>query len=212
MIGRRRADLNFMPGVFAFPGGKLDREDHWVGCAPGVLPPLPQNIDKETARRHAAFLRTALRELHEETGLLLALDMDKGVVGPRTPEHGIWSHYAQARLVPAFMMMRLVARAITPTTSQRRFHNRFFSADGRYAMGTLKGSGELEEIAWVPIREALCLPMAEVGTLALKEALAHRRNPGRRPAALFQWHGPEMKPRIRRTAIFRRREPPRAAG
>ena len=212
LIGRRRADLSFMPGVFAFPGGKLDREDHWAGCASGVLPSLPQNLDKETAHRHAAFLRAALRELHEETGLFLALDMNKGVDGPPMPEHGIWSHYARARLVPAFSMMRLVARAITPTASRRRFHNRFFSADGRYASGTLKGSGELEEIAWVPIREALGLPMAEVGTLALREALAHRQEPGRRSAALFQWHGPGMKPRIRRMAISRRREASRAAG
>ena len=27
LVGRRRSDLRFLPGIYAFPGGRLDRDD-----------------------------------------------------------------------------------------------------------------------------------------------------------------------------------------
>jgi 8-oxo-dGTP pyrophosphatase MutT (NUDIX family) len=192
-----------MPGIFAFPGGKLDAEDRRTSGFPEAFPALPRHIDKETRRRQAALIRACLRELHEETGLLLG--------EPCRREHradpitGVWRRYETANLAPAFASLRLIARAITPAISHRRFHNRFFAANGHHAFGEISGSGELEEIAWVPVTEARALPMAEIGTLALEEALAHRLSAAGREAALFRWVGRDMVPR------FTRQDPPNAS-
>ena len=145
-----------------------------------------------TRRNILAFARAALRQTFEETGLLI------GTSGPTLPSKASsatpWVQYRAAGLIPAFETMKLVARAITPTRSNRRFHTRFFLADGDLAKGQIVGNGELEDLAWVPLAEALSLPMAKVGTLVLREALAHREQISARPAALFRWRGPGMRP------------------
>ena len=202
LVGRRRRDLRFMPGVFAFPGGKLDPQDRCRSPFPEQRSFLPRNTDRETERWHAAFLRAALRELHEETGLLLGdITASRDVTTQPKDRESVWARYAAAGLAPTFTAMYLVARAITPTASPLRFHNRFFMADGRHAKSETRGSGELEEISWVPVSEARALPMAEVGTLAMTEALAHWESPQREAAALLQWVGRDMTLRIRRRRL-----------
>lgn len=112
--------------------------------------------------------------------------------GIRSP----WDSFSEAGVVPAFEAARLIVRAITPPASPIRFHNRFFLADGRYAHGPIKGDGELEDIGWVPLAEALRLPMAGIGTHVLSEALAQWRDPKPGHSALFRWVGSEMRPRF----------------
>ncbi|MDX1401977.1 MAG: hypothetical protein R3245_08650, partial [Kiloniellales bacterium] len=102
---------------------------------------------------------------------------------------------------PAFGALRVVARAITPRRSPKRFHNRFFLADGNLARGSVTETGELQDLDWYPLREAIKLPMAEVGTCALREAVAHRLDPSNRSAARFLWIGRQMRPRHRQTAF-----------
>jgi 8-oxo-dGTP pyrophosphatase MutT (NUDIX family) len=193
LVGRRASTARFLPGIYAFPGGGLERGD-FGPCGFDELPPLAieAGLDQKTRRSILAFARAALRETFEETGLLI------GTSGPTLPSKASsatpWVQYRAAGLIPAFEAMKLVARAITPTRSHRRYHTRFFTADGSLAKGHIIGNGELEDLAWVPLSEALSLPMAQVGTLVLREALAHRASASERPAALFRWRGPEMRP------------------
>jgi 8-oxo-dGTP pyrophosphatase MutT (NUDIX family) len=192
LVGRRASTARFLPGIYAFPGGGLERSD-FGPCGFDKLPPLvAAGLDQRTRRNILAFARAALRETFEETGLLI------GTSGPDVPpmvsSEPPWAQYRAAGLIPAFEAMKLVCRAITPTRSHRRYHTRFFTADGSLAKGQIIGNGELEDLAWVPLSEALSLPMAQVGTLVLREALAHRASASERPAALFCWRGPEMRP------------------
>ncbi|HRK71679.1 MAG TPA: hypothetical protein PLA85_08830, partial [Micropepsaceae bacterium] len=50
----------------------------------------------------------------------------------------------------------------------KRFHARFFVADGACASGALAGSGELIELDWYPIEAALRLPIIDVTEFMLR--------------------------------------------
>jgi 8-oxo-dGTP pyrophosphatase MutT (NUDIX family) len=194
LLGRRHRDMQFMPGVFVFPGGRIDRSDRRPSGFAEELPAPPARLDRRTLRELIVFARAALRETFEETGLLI------GPAGSRAGAQGadgVWDAYRDAGLTPAFRHLRPVARAITPACSPRRYDTRFFLAEGDWRSEPDLGDGELEDLAWVPVTEVDRLPVAEVSALVLAEALAHRAKPGR-AAALFRWIGREMRPRFRR--------------
>jgi 8-oxo-dGTP pyrophosphatase MutT (NUDIX family) len=78
LMGQRGAGAAFMPAKFVFPGGAVDAR---ADCR-GRLAALP---DGESRRRLAAgcdpalpeaLLRAAIRELWEETGLILGIPAD----------------------------------------------------------------------------------------------------------------------------------------
>src|SRR2546425_3313694 len=65
LAGRRPGHVRFMPGVYVFPGGAIDREDRrpWrIEASAGQFAPRLQ---------HSA--RAALRETWEEVGVLVGL-------------------------------------------------------------------------------------------------------------------------------------------
>ena len=191
LLGRRHQKSHFMPSVYVFPGGRLAPGDRHPSGFPEPAPePAPQGADKQTATALIRYRRAALRETFEETGLLLA-DSDRGTAGPAQTDQVVWQAYRRAGVVPAFGALKLIARAITPGFSPTRFHNRFFLADGALASGTLGGDGELDDLAWVPVSQALTMKMARVGYRVLHEAMAHRQDPGQDTAALFRWIGPK---------------------
>lgn len=195
LLGRRRRDLRFMPGAYVFPGGCVDRADYYPSGFDEGLPAPPPALDRKTRRGLVIFARAALRETFEETGLLLGTARSEAAACSDGAD-GVWAAYRGAGLVPAFRHLRPVARAITPTCSARRYHTRFFLAEGDWRCQPHAGDGELENLGWVPIKEVGRLPIAEVPALVLAEALAHRKIPGR-ATALFRWVGRDMRPRFR---------------
>ena len=104
-----------------------------------------------------------------------------------------WRGFFEAGLAPTLEPLEYVARAVTPPYRPIRFNARFFMADARHAAGAIRGSGELENIHWVPLAEARGLPIPGI-TLLVLEIIEDRVNSGR-PAAdgsikLFQYrHG-----------------------
>ncbi len=193
LLGRRHPKSRFMPNIYAFPGGRLSPKDGRPSGFSERFSAQPDGLDAGTRRRLARFVRAALRETFEETGLLVASERTRGgaVVTPKSADGRVWAAFRRAGLQPAFAELRLVARAITPAASPLRFHTRFFLADGSLASGRIDGDGELVDIAWVPLEKAKTLPMAQVGGYVLRQALAARSRPG--PAVLFRWVGTEMR-------------------
>lgn len=184
LLGRRNRRSRFMPNVYVFPGGRVDANDDLPSGFAEDLPAAPGALEL-TGSEYVTCARTAVRETFEETGLLVGVP-DGPQAPPQGARDGIWSAFAEAGLAPAFMAMRLVARAVTPADCPIRFDTYFFAADGAAAQGDVAGDGELEDIGWVPAGSALSLPMAEVTQLILGEALALRGNThGARDLAIF---------------------------
>ena len=160
-----------MPGRYVFPGGALEPADRRPSGFPEALQPPPGGIDRDSHAGLAAFARAALRETFEETGLLLG----RPARYRPGPVADVWRLYAARGLAPAFADLRLFARAITPPHYPLRFHARYFLAEGRLAQGEIAGDGELEAVAWIPLREVGHLPLPSVTRLVLRQAVLRRR-------------------------------------
>lgn len=164
LMGKRHAKMSFIPDAFVFPGGKLDPHDHEALPASDLAEDPNLGHTGASKTKTLALAMAAVRETFEETGMLLA---DKGDIGPATGE--TWAQFRDMGLAPALRHVSFMARAITPTVSPIRFHARFFKADASNLTGTLKGSGELSEIDWYPLSEALKLPIIDVTEFVLTE-------------------------------------------
>lgn len=175
LMGQRGAQAAFMPNKFVFPGGAVDAGD---GAIP-VARPLPALCAARLAEDSApglapALAAAAIRELWEETGLLLGQPGDwPGSVPPD------WQGFAQTGHVPTAHALQFVFRAITPPGRPRRFDARFFLVDAREIASDLDDfSGACEELShlhWVPLSRArdIDLPFITEVVLAEVEARAH---------------------------------------
>jgi 8-oxo-dGTP pyrophosphatase MutT (NUDIX family) len=136
LMGMRGAKHRFMPNRLVFPGGAVDRADL---SAPAATPPPPHTLRRlrRTANEHLAhgLVIAAARELEEETGLSLG-----------TPPHLDGIEY--------------LCRAVTPPNSPIRFNARFLLVHEDRASGTLAGDGELENLRFYGMHEALALDLA----------------------------------------------------
>ena len=202
LLGRRHRRLAFLPNVFVFPGGRVDRRDSRPSGFPeAVSPRVADQVRRGGRRDPAAFLRAALRETFEESGLLLVQE----AVGAAPPpgERDVWRAYRRIGARPAFAAIGYICRAITPTSSSRRYNTRFFLADGAHAAGELGGCGELEDLAWLPVAEARRLPLVDVTEFVLNEALRRWRRPaggGAVPLLSYRHEVMRLRPAPRRPA------------
>lgn len=186
LLGRRQPRSRFMPSVFVFPGGQRDREDALAtGFPEPIAPPPAGRLDAATRKRLTVFARTALRETLEETGYLVASGEFAAKPRSSLPQslpQGAWRHYAERGLAPDFAGLRLIARAITPAESPIRFHTRFFLSLGSSLTRLETMDGELEEVGWYRVSEAVNeMPLAGISRQILIEAQLARRTPGYRP-------------------------------
>ncbi len=142
LMGRRHASHRFMPDVFVFPGGRVDRADHRATFTESFDERMRRLLIAASAktppRLPDALLACALREADEEAGLVFR----DGSTG-RYQAPGV----------------RFVARAVTPSGLPRRFDTRFFMIDRSAAITEVSGRAgpdkELTELSGFPMRR-LC--------------------------------------------------------
>ena len=178
LMGRRSSRARFVPGMYVFPGGVLDPRDRRVSMRLGehllsVSPGLGG-----TPSLALALAYTAVREVHEETGLSLRASVR-----------------AEVGALPDLSALRFLGRAITPTNSRMRFHARFFAASASSFLGDMAGDGELSDLQWVGVDNPARLPMIDVTELMLSE-LAQQLSGAPHQPALLSYSGD--KPRVRR--------------
>ena len=166
LMGRRPRRQVFMPGQYVFPGGGVEPCDRWVRPAtelrPGVAARLARSASLARARSLAA---AAVRETFEETGLALGLQAP-AANGRLRPE---WQAFHATGLAPALDRLDYIYRAVTPPGLPRRFNARFFLARADDASGTLDGNGELLDLRWVTVTEAMGLPIPYITAVVLEE-------------------------------------------
>jgi 8-oxo-dGTP pyrophosphatase MutT (NUDIX family) len=173
LLGQRRKDARFAPGVYVFPGGRVDRTDGAHAKRYPVRPDVVQKIGRHCSPRRAnALAWAAIRETWEEAGLLVGEpgDIEQN---NQSPIHGA---FAEAGLTPGAHKLDYIARAITPTRSPIRFNTRFFLTGGDATFGDLHVSSELEDIGWRSVSETLNeLKIMSVTAFALEEAVTFWR-------------------------------------
>jgi|TARA_Y100000310_G_scaffold139765_1_gene139113 8-oxo-dGTP pyrophosphatase MutT (NUDIX family) len=192
LMGQRRLNARFMPGMLVFPGGAVDASDRALrlACALGPASVEAMAAYGSVAQAQAqALALAAVREAWEETGLLL------GVPGQlHDASHPSWQAFAQAGKAPALGALRYVGRAITPVASRIRFHARFFMVDASHLTGNLSGDGELCDLEWWQVGELVDVPMLDVTRFMLERAVALLQGTAtEQPAPLFTWRsGPRI--------------------
>jgi 8-oxo-dGTP pyrophosphatase MutT (NUDIX family) len=148
LMGQRGAAAAFMPSKFVFPGGAVDAADAAVPLA-APLPDRCAALLDDTAPGARAIAATAIRELWEETGLVL------GRPGPWPDPPPDWAGFAATGHLPAAGALSFVFRAITPPGRPRRFDARFFAADAGALSGDpddfSRASDELSLLQWIPL-------------------------------------------------------------
>lgn len=183
LMGRRHERHAFMPGLFVFPGGRVDRADGDARTANELHPDVENCLlthmkGKPTKRRARAVALATIRETYEEAGLLLG----HSKICPQ--KHADWQAFSAHGVAPALENLRLIARAITPPGRNRRFDAWFFAAQISDIAHQLDAgpSGELEDLHWLTIPEALKLDLPVITVKILNE-LEHRltEDPDLRP-------------------------------
>ena len=176
LLGRRHAGHKFMPGKFVFPGGRIEPLDRIMTAAsephPHMQEKLLERVAEPSAELARAFPLAAVREMAEETGLLLGTKREHP---PEVPGD-LWADFAKAAVHPDLANVHFIARAITPPRRPKRFDARFFTADASSVAFKIEGvvgpESELIELTWVPIEEATKLDMPTITGIVLEELAA----------------------------------------
>ena len=168
LMGKRGAGAAFMASKFVFPGGALDADDLALADLDLALAPPPL-LAVETALRVARALPlAAVRELWEETGLMLGRP-DPAAAARDVPPG--WRGFFAAGLVPNPAALTLVFRAVTPPGRPRRFDARFFLAEASSLAveDTIPSGEELSDLAWLDLDAARALDLPFITELVLGE-------------------------------------------
>lgn len=173
LMGQRHANHKFMPNKFVFPGGRVDPADSRIKPLEDLSPNamrllLARMRGTPSERRARALALAAIRETFEETGLAVG----RLIPSPQTSKHRDWNAYFSVGVSPALGALDFVARAITPPYRTRRFDTRFFIADAAHIHGDpakVAGSGELQGLHWIGIKEAEDLDLPNITRVVLAE-------------------------------------------
>jgi len=183
LMGRRHGGHDFMPDKWVFPGGRIDRADFRAPYESDLRPEVAARLEKTGApHRVRALALTAIRETFEEAGLLLAKP------APPRPAAGPWREFLEIGAAADLGALDFIARAITPPYRPKRFDARFFMADAEALLSLERrpDCGELDEIAWVDMDEALALDLPNITRFVLQE-LALRLEDRARPAPFMRF-------------------------
>lgn len=176
LMGQRGAKAAFMPNKFVFPGGAVDLADAQVPLASPISPVCQERLaDKAPADAHHALSVAAVRELWEETGLILG---EPGSWSGEVPED--WQSFAATGHVPSARAMQFVFRALTPPGRPRRFDARFFLVDADQITGDLddfsRAADELSHLQWIPLSQVRSFDLPFITEVVLAEVTARVRD------------------------------------
>ena len=147
--------------TFAFPGGVLEDSDSRVhAICSGVSADVANRL-LQVERDALDYYSAAIRELFEESGVLLAdhnLSADELVVARAALNAGSldWERFAiDNALSLRCDRLQYFSYWITPVGSPKRYSTRFFLAEVPKEQAASHDGGELTESCWMPAAEIL---------------------------------------------------------
>lgn len=172
LMGKRSENHAFLPGVFVFPGGRVDMADSRVKPADALDPKVEVKLmarmrGNPSVGRARALAMAAIRETFEETGLIIGQRGDT----PATSKHTDWAEFLATGLRPTLAPMRYIARAITPPGRIRRFDTRFLVVDAEHVANMDAPAGstdELLDVHWLTIADTQDLKLPWITGQVLK--------------------------------------------
>ncbi|PRY24915.1 hypothetical protein CLV78_10288 [Aliiruegeria haliotis] len=168
LMGQRGAGAAFMPNKFVFPGGAIDDDDGEVPLADLPDPTCLRRLGQQaSAARVPALLSGAIREVWEETGLVLGRKQGWSAPGPD------WESFAATGHAPSAAHLSFVFRAITPPGRPRRFDARFFLVPASAVAGDpddfSEACDELRHLQWIPLSEVRGFDLPFITEVVLAE-------------------------------------------
>jgi 8-oxo-dGTP pyrophosphatase MutT (NUDIX family) len=174
LMGRRNPNQVFMPGLYVFPGGRVEPGDRRMNVAgalhEAVEMRLMSRVQRPSPARARALALAAIRETFEETGLVIG-SRDYGA--PDDPPEGAWSAYAAHGCYPELDRLHLIARAITPPRRARRYDTAFFAVGADAIADQVESATgpdrELVDLVWLPLSKSGALKMPSITRAVLTE-------------------------------------------
>jgi 8-oxo-dGTP pyrophosphatase MutT (NUDIX family) len=166
----RPVEAEFAPRAQVFPGGRIDEADADPGwrelceIGPDQAARLPQDGDSDSRPPPLAFRIGAIREVFEETTVLLGSDAaelphSSWAADVRARVHGGGESFPGAiraaglRLHP--MGLAYFARWVTPEDLPKRYDTRFYAAAMPVGQEAVAARGEVQSLEWITPAAAL---------------------------------------------------------
>lgn len=175
LMGKRRMEQVFMPGVYVFPGGRVDKTDRLVASADELTTTetgklLMQMKGSATASRARAIGLAAIRETFEEAGLVIGAPLT------RSPPASItvpgWADFFALGYMPSLSPLTFFARAITPPGKTRRYDTRFFYMYAEAIAHRIDSNdGELSGLHWLTVEDARDLDLPSITRVILEDLM-----------------------------------------
>lgn len=161
LLLKRHRSAGFVPGAWVFPGGRVDDED--------ADPALVELLGAEPRGPAPAYWMAVVREVFEETGVLLARTADGAVCRDSTASESLarW----RIELLEGSASLLDVLRAeglspditrtvycshwITPVAEPKRYDTRFFLAELPAGCAATIDEREMSGVVWATAAEAL---------------------------------------------------------
>jgi recombination protein RecT len=161
LLLRRHRQSGFVPGAWVFPGGRVDAADD--DAALGAFCASPPHAGL------APYVMAAIREVFEETGVLLAA-ADASAPPPDATADAALAHWREALLSDRATLLDVVratgrrldaaalvyfAHWITPAPEPRRYDTRFFLAPLPHGCTSCADAREMTDERWLRPDDAL---------------------------------------------------------
>ena len=180
LMGQRSAGHTFMPGVYVFPGGRVDRYDSYAPYS-GTMEPRTERILSAamSPRRARACVLAGIRETYEETSLRIATRATQKLEALR---NAAWQDFVGDGYLPDLSGIHVLGRATTPPYRHKRFDTWFFVKRlGEHIPHVeVTDSAELENVGWHDLDHIEGLKthaMTDYMLMALKDYLADPSDP-----------------------------------
>ena len=167
LMGCRSAGHDFMPDKYVFPGGRVDDDDAVVPALSELDAEEDRTLEIGATRPTRAFPLTAVREMFEETGLIVGKASSPFLDVPPA-----WADYFGQGAAPSLAGLQFVGRAITPPMRHKRFDARFFMANADDALIDDRApadSRELADLRWFTLAEVAGLDLPNVTRFVISE-------------------------------------------
>ncbi len=217
---RRTRGAAFAGGMFVFPGGRVDGDDHLHSYDRWRVGPSERQGPQQRAlgSEWRGFWIAGIRESFEEAGLLLAydeagklLEYPDETVRQRFEDYRKPLHSGEISLAEicdreglrlAVDRMHFYNRFVTPAGRPRRFDTRFFVAEAPPGQTGLHDSRETVDSAWITPAEAIArndlgeFDLMRVTRVQLEELASHRDAASLLQAAADRREFPVFRPQV----------------